>query len=129
SAAALFTSGTATLETALRGTPEVVCYKGSSISYEIAKRIVSIKYISLVNLIMDKEAVVELIQSDFNVKKLKLELDKLLFDDSKINQIKADYQQLKTILGNSGASMRAAEIIASQFKKSRKFSSPSITVK
>ena len=116
-AAALVTSGTATLETALIGTPEVVCYKGNSISYEIAKRIVSIKYISLVNLILDKESVVELIQSDFNTKNLKLELDKLLFDDVKKSQIKTDYQQLKTILGNSGASLRAAEIIVNLFKK------------
>jgi lipid-A-disaccharide synthase len=116
-AAALVTSGTATLETALIGTPEVVCYKGNRLSYEIAKRIISIKYISLVNLILDKEPVVELIQSDFNTKNLKLELDKLLFDDVKKSQIKTDYQQLKTILGNSGASLRAAEIIVNLFKK------------
>ncbi len=109
--AALVTSGTATLETALIGTPEVVCYKGNRISYEIAKRIVKIKYISLVNLILDKEAVVELIQSDFNHSRLKAELDKLLFDEAKRNQIIADYQDLKTILGNNGASGRAAEII------------------
>jgi len=110
-AAALVTSGTATLETALIGTPEVVCYKGSSISYTIAKQIVKVKYISLVNLIMDKEVVTELIQSEFNIIRLKAELDKLLFDDTKKNQIRTDYQQLKTMLGNSGASMRAAEII------------------
>ncbi len=109
--AALVTSGTATLETALIGTPEVVCYKGNSISYEIAKRIIKVKYISLVNLIMDKEAVVELIQSDFNPETLKIELDKLLFGNNKRNQILDDYKQLQTMLGNSGASNRAAEII------------------
>ncbi len=109
--AALVTSGTATLETALIGTPEVVCYKGNRISYEIAKRIVKVKYISLVNLIMDKEAVVELIQSDFNPNILKIELDKLLFDSANRIQIINDYKLLKTMLGNNGASLRAAEII------------------
>jgi len=111
SEAALVTSGTATLETALIGVPEVICYKGNRFSYEIAKRIVKVKYISLVNLIMDKEAVTELIQSDFNPSMLKLELDKLLFDNAKRNQILEDYQKLKTMLGNSGASNRAAKII------------------
>ena len=73
--AALVTSGTATLETALIGTPEVVCYKGSRISFEIAKRIVDVKYISLVNLIMDREVVKELIQTEFTPENLKKELD------------------------------------------------------
>src|SRR5690606_21553110 len=78
STAALVTSGTATLETALFKVPEVVCYKGSRISYEIAKRIIKLKYISLVNLIMDREVVKELIQADFNKKNLKRELQQLL---------------------------------------------------
>ncbi|RKR09757.1 lipid-A-disaccharide synthase [Flavobacterium sp. 81] len=78
STAALVTSGTATLETALFKVPEVVCYKGSSISYQIAKRIITLKYISLVNLIMDQEVVTELIQSDCNTKRIKEELYKLL---------------------------------------------------
>ena len=72
--AALVTSGTATLETALFKVPEVVCYKGSFISYNIAKRIIDLDYISLVNLIMDREVVKELIQNEFNTKNLKLEL-------------------------------------------------------
>jgi lipid-A-disaccharide synthase len=114
--AALVTSGTATLETALIGTPEVVCYKGNRISYEIAKRIVKIKYISLVNLIMDKEVVVELIQSSFNPKMLKLELDKLLFNDDIRQRILNDYNKLKTMLGNNGASDRAAKIIVEMAK-------------
>ncbi len=109
--AALVTSGTATLETALIGTPEVVCYKGSKISYEIAKRVVKVKYISLVNLIMDKEVVTELIQSDFNYSHLKSALDNILFDNDKRNEIKDNYVKLKATLGNKGASMRAAEII------------------
>ena len=70
SKAALVTSGTATLETALFGVPEVVCYKGSPISYQIAKRVIKVKYISLVNLIMDKLVVKELIQDELTVKNL-----------------------------------------------------------
>jgi lipid-A-disaccharide synthase len=76
--AALVTSGTATLETALFKVPEVVCYKGSWISYQIAKRIITLKYISLVNLIMDEEIVTELIQDEMNPKRLKEELSKIL---------------------------------------------------
>lgn len=78
SKAALVTSGTATLETALFKVPEVVCYKGNWISYQIAKRIITLKYISLVNLIMDREVVKELIQSEFNSKNLKSELERIL---------------------------------------------------
>ena len=76
--AALVTSGTATLETALFKVPQVVCYKGSAISYHIAKRIITLKFISLVNLVMDKKVVTELIQNDFNKKQLKLELEHIL---------------------------------------------------
>lgn len=76
--AALVTSGTATLETALFKVPQVVCYKGSNISYQIAKRIITLKFISLVNLIMDKEVVTELIQHDFNVNNLRSKLKKIL---------------------------------------------------
>ena len=73
--AALVTSGTATLETALFKVPQVVCYKGSAITYAIAKRIITLKFISLVNLIMDREVVTELIQSDFNTKTLTQRID------------------------------------------------------
>ena len=76
--AALVTSGTATLETALFKVPEVVCYKGSTISYQIAKRVINLEYISLVNLIMDKPVVKELIQGDYNTKTLKKELSLIL---------------------------------------------------
>jgi lipid-A-disaccharide synthase len=111
STAALVTSGTATLETALFGVPEVVCYKGSNISYQIAKRLIKIKFISLVNLIMDKEVVTELIQQDLNTKNLVAELDLLLNNQDKIQQVKADYSTLKTILSVGGnASEKAATI-------------------
>jgi lipid-A-disaccharide synthase len=112
SRAALVTSGTATLETALFGVPEVVCYKGSAISYQIAKRLVRIKYISLVNLIMDRLVVTELIQNDLSVEKLRKELDGILHDPEKIKQIRKDYQELKDLLKQGGhASARAAQEI------------------
>jgi lipid-A-disaccharide synthase len=108
--AALVTSGTATLETALIGIPEVVCYKGSRISFEIAKRIVDIKYISLVNLIMDKEVVKELIQQDLNEKNLKLELSKILEGAGREKMLQS-FAELKEKLGAGGASERAADIV------------------
>ncbi len=112
SKAALVTSGTATLETALFGVPEVVCYKGSNISYQIAKRLIKIKYIALVNLIMDKPVVKELIQNDLTVENVKEELSKLLFDEAKQAQVKRDYEDLKNILSAGGnASANAAKIV------------------
>ena len=112
SKAALVTSGTATLETALFGVPQVVCYKGSNISYQIAKRLVKVKYISLVNLIMDKEIVKELIQNEMSVSNLKLELNIILKDQAVTNKMKADYADLKKLLSEGGlASKKAAKII------------------
>ncbi len=112
SKAALVTSGTATLETALFGVPEVICYKGSSFSYQIAKRLVKIKYIGLVNLIMDKEVVKELIQDDLTVENLRHELNELLNNPGKQKQVKEDYTALKGILSKGGhASANAAGII------------------
>ncbi len=110
SSAALVTSGTATLETALFNVPEVVCYKGSRISYEIAKRVIKLNYISLVNLIMDKEVVKELIQHEFNVKNLKAELSKILNPEHRA-QLFNDYKVLKEKLGGSGASKNTAQLI------------------
>jgi len=110
SRAALVTSGTATLETALLEVPQVVCYKGSAISYAIARRIVDVKYISLVNLIMDKQVVTELIQSEFNADNLENELLRILEENNRC-RIKADYQLLKEKLGGPGASERAAKAI------------------
>lgn len=111
SKAALVTSGTATLETALLNIPEVVCYRSSAISYEIGKRLIkNIKYISLVNLIMDQEIVTELIQSELNTKNLIAELNNIL-DGEKRQQMLADFKSLQTKLGGKGASDEAAEII------------------
>jgi lipid-A-disaccharide synthase len=110
--AALVTSGTATLETALFGVPEVVCYKGSPISYQIAKRVIKVKYISLVNLIMDKLVVKELIQNELTVENLKHELHELLTNEKRIEEIKKDYAELKRILSEGGnASANAAKSI------------------
>jgi lipid-A-disaccharide synthase len=108
--AALVTSGTATLETALFGVPEVVCYKGGAISFSIAKKLIKVKYISLVNLIMDKEIVKELIQNELNETNLKIELDKLLEQNSRTAML-LDYSQLKAKLGNSGASKKTATLM------------------
>ncbi|XOD66619.1 MAG: lipid-A-disaccharide synthase [Flavobacteriales bacterium Tduv] len=107
--AALVTSGTATLETALLKVPQVVCYKGSYISYEIAKRLVRhIRFISLVNLIMDREVVKELIQDVFTSENLQGELSKVLDLEHRVRII-ADYQNLREQLGDVGASERAAK--------------------
>jgi lipid-A-disaccharide synthase len=114
--AAVVTSGTAALETALIGTPEVVCYQGNRFSYIIAKWLVHVKFISLVNLIMDKEVVKELIQADLNKKNLITELNLLLNDKQNIQRIQSDYQELKLKLGKAGASNKAAENII-QFLK------------
>jgi len=112
SKAALVTSGTATLETALFGVPEVVCYKSSTISYQIGKRVIRVKYISLVNLIMDKPIVKELIQDALTPENLQKELNDLLNNPHRVAQLKADYRQLKEKLSEGGlASANAANSI------------------
>ncbi|MGC4037164.1 MAG: lipid-A-disaccharide synthase [Chitinophagaceae bacterium] len=112
SKAALVTSGTATLETALFAVPEVVCYKGSAISYQIAKRVIKVKYISLVNLIMDRLVVHELIQNELTPANLTKELNELLNDQSRQAQLKSDYAELKQKLSEGGnASEKAAKSI------------------
>ncbi len=108
--AALVTSGTATLETALFKVPQVVCYKAGNISYQIAKRIITLKFISLVNLIMDREVVTELIQHDFNEKSLEEELAKIL-DNAHREKLHSDYLDLEQKLGGKGASAKAARLI------------------
>ena len=115
SQAALVTSGTATLETALFKIPQVVCYKGNRISYEIAKRVIKLKYISLVNLILDKEVVTELIQTEFNEKRLKVELDKIL-DPNNRAALFLEYYNLEKKLGGIGASDKTAQLIYSSLK-------------
>lgn len=114
SKAALVTSGTATLETALFAVPEIICYKGSAFSYQIAKRLIKIKFIGLVNLIMDKEVVKELIQDELTVENLIYELSLLLTDEAKRQQLKTDYTLLKSLLSKGGhASANAAQSIYS----------------
>lgn len=110
--AAIVASGTATLETAMIGTPEVVCYAGNELSYIIAKQLITgIKYISLVNLIMDKKVVTELIQHDYDTPHLREELRKITEDATNIAEMKADYKKLETLLGDGSASANAAEIV------------------
>ncbi len=110
--AALVTSGTATLEAALFNVPEVVCYKGSTISYQIAKRLIKIKYICLVNLIMDKEVVKELIQDKLTLENISKELDEILNNPAKQMQLQNDYAALKNLLSQGGnASANAAKSI------------------
>lgn len=117
SKAALVTSGTATLETALFGVPEVVCYKGSNVSYQIAKRLIKVKYISLVNLIMDKLVVKELIQDELTPANLQHELHELLHNPARRQQLQADYAALKQLLGEGGhASAKAAASIVKFLK-------------
>jgi len=117
SSAALVTSGTATLETALFKVPEVVCYRGNWISYQIAKRVITLKFISLVNLIMDREVVRELIQGELNTKNLRSELHKLL-DPGTRSRILSDYDQLEKKLGGAGASHKTAKLIVNNLKAS-----------
>src|SRR5450432_1881842 len=119
--AACVTSGTATLETALFGVPEVICYKGSNISYQIDKRLIKVKYISLVNLIMDKPVVKELIQDEMNVKNIVAELKKLLSDTDTRDCIHKDYDELRELLSQGGnASVKAAGLIVEYAKESKK---------
>lgn len=110
SSAALVTSGTATLETALFKVPQVVCYKGSAISYQIAKRIITLEYISLVNLIMNRKVVTELIQHDLTVENLKKELDNIL-DAYERTKFFINYYELEKTLGGRGASEKTAAFI------------------
>jgi lipid-A-disaccharide synthase len=108
--AALVTSGTATLEAALYGVPQVVCYRGGSVSYAIARRIVDVKFISLVNLVMDRQVVKELIQGDFNAENLEKELKGILDPQNQL-QMQSEYKILRDKLGGEGASDRAATAI------------------
>lgn len=117
SRAALVTSGTATLETALFGIPEVVCYKGNNISYQIAKRLIKIKYICLVNLIMDKEVVKELIQQEMNEENLVNELGLLLTNKNKQLKIQEDYDRLRALLKLGGNASENAALSVWNFVK------------
>lgn len=113
--AAMVTSGTATLETALFKIPQVVCYKGNSLSYEIAKRIIKIKYISLVNLIMDKLVITELIQNDLTVPNLIKEVTLLLDVGGKRKQVLQDYDELEKLLVKGGDASKNAALSITEF--------------
>lgn len=117
SEAAWVTSGTATLETALLGTPQAVCYRGNPISYRIVRKLIKVPYVSLVNLILNKPLVKEFIQHDLTAENLSAELTKILRDDFYRKGIIRGYEDLSRILGGAGASSRAAEIIVNQFGK------------
>ncbi len=112
---AMVTSGTATLETAIFGVPQVVCYKMSSFTFAIIKRLIKIPYISLVNLVLEKKAVEELIQDNFNEKSLSEELLKISENDNIMGEKRAqmllDCQILKEKLGTSGASEKTAKLM------------------
>lgn len=105
------TSGTATLETALFQVPEVVCYKGSSISYAIAKRLIKIKYISLVNLILDREVVKELIQHECTASNIRREVEAIVVGGTKREKMLVEFATLKKTLGEGGASRQVAQSI------------------
>ena len=122
SSAAMVTSGTATLETALFDVPEVVCYKANKISYIIARQLAKVRFISLVNLIMDREVVKELIQNDLTANNVTNELRSLLASSKRQKKLLEDYEELKAVLGNAGASDKAAEVIISNVKNFNTFS-------
>ena len=114
--AAMVTSGTATLETALFGVPQVVCYKGSWLSYHIARHLVNVEFIALANLIAGKEVVKELIQAEFNTENLKEELIKIL-QPEKRRQIQEGYALIRRRLGQPGASRRVARLIVEYMRQ------------
>lgn len=115
--AAVVTSGTATLETALLSVPEVVCYKAMGFSYRLAKWFIKVKYICLVNLVMDKEVVKELIQNDMTEENIVAELDQLLHNGKRQRKLLEDYDEFQERLGSAGASERAAEVICEGLNK------------
>lgn len=108
--AALVSSGTATLETALLGVPQIVCYKGSWLNYQIGKRLIKVPYISLVNLIFGTKIVTELVQNNLNEKNLFEELQSILTSEKRIH-IQENYSKLKLMLGEKNASKIVAQKI------------------
>ena len=109
---AIISSGTATLEAALFGLPQVVIYKGNPISYQIAKRIINLKYISLVNLLADKPVVSELIQSELTLDRLHEELVKLNQNDYRASILNS-YSNISSQLGEGNPCKKIAELILS----------------
>ena len=115
--AALVTSGTATLEAALFGVPQVVCYRTSRLTYALGIFFLKVRFISLVNLIMGREAVTELIQGEMNRERLHVELEKILSGGERREAIRRDYEELRQILGGEGASARIASDMVTQLKQ------------
>jgi lipid-A-disaccharide synthase len=117
---AVVTSGTATLETALLNIPQIVVYKTDWLFYSLAKLVINVKYISLVNIILDKLAVPELIQADFSARQIQNKLDQILIDsETRKNQLN-DYSMLKKLVGSAGASQYAAKLIFNSARNYRK---------
>lgn len=108
--AALVSSGTATLETGLLNVPQVVCYRSSFLTYQIAKWLVKLEYISLVNLILGREVVKELIQESFNVREVTQHL-KYALSETGQKKLKEGYQELRSAIGGEGASQKTAQFI------------------
>jgi len=109
--AALITSGTATLEAALLNLPQVICYKGNTISIEIARRVVNVDYIGLANLILDEPVIPELIQKDMTIGRMSEELDRMLHDRERREKLFKDYARLREVIGGPGASVKVAKEI------------------
>ena len=116
-AAALVTSGTATLETALFRVPQVVCYKPGWLTFHVLRYIISIKYICMVNLILDRKVVEELVESRLNEKQLVEELNHILKTETR-ERLRADYDELEQKLGGPGASERVAKLMIADLKAS-----------
>ncbi|HQQ95267.1 MAG TPA: lipid-A-disaccharide synthase [Bacteroidia bacterium] len=114
--AGIIKSGTSTLESALFNLPQVVCYRAGSLSFAIGKRLVNVKFISLVNLILNKEVVKELIQTDLNPGNISHELSLLLEDSQRRKEVLQGYEELHKVLGGSGASTRLAKYITDDAK-------------
>lgn len=121
SVAALVTSGTATLETAILKTPQVVCYRGEggAFSYMMFKLFVKVKYISLVNLMLDKEVVKELLMQKLNGKNLLEQLNRILYDKEVRSRMLDDYDEINRRLGEPGASRRFARMMVDELMKNR----------
>ena len=117
SEAAIINSGTASLEAAIIGIPQVVCYGSSEITYQIAKHLVKLHYISLANLILDKQIFIELIQHTCTPELISKELFRLLNDKSYVEQMKKDYSEVRRVLGGGGASKAVAEAIIEEYKQ------------
>lgn len=115
--AAIVNSGTASLETVIADTPQVVVYATSAINYAIAKRIIKVKYISLGNLIADRLIFKELVQKDFNVQDVTDEVIRLTSDKDYIKAMKSGYEEIRTLLGGRGASEKVAEAIISELSR------------